>query len=92
MLNATALWQINCQREHNGKLHQLGMCQLRLADAPLPGSELAEAMKLTGIDGSIPKLHQGQTLITNCAAAGAVIGSLLERLANSTCEKSHGTK
>ena len=23
MLNATALWQINGQREHNGKLHQL---------------------------------------------------------------------
>jgi hypothetical protein len=70
----------------------VGTYQLRLADAHLPGSELAEAMKLAGIDSSNPSLHQGQTLIANCAAAGAVIASLLERLANSTCKESHGTK
>ncbi len=70
----------------------VGTYQLRLADAHLPGSELAEAMKLAGIDSSNPSLHQGQTLIANCAAAGAVVASLLERLANSTCKESHGTK
>lgn len=39
-----------------------------------------------------PALHQGQTLIANCAIAAMAIATLLERLLNSTCEESHGTK
>lgn len=70
----------------------VGTYQLRLADAHLPGSELAEAMTLVGIDSSIPALHQGQTLIVNCASAAMAIATLLECLLNSTCEESHGTK
>ena len=64
-----------------------GTYQLRLADAHLPGCELAEAMKLVGIDGSSLALHQGQTLIANCANAAMVIASMLERLASREIDK-----
>ena len=65
----------------------VGTYQLRLADAHLPGCELAEAMKLVGIDGSSLALHQGQTLIANCANAAMVIASMLERLASREIDK-----
>ncbi len=65
----------------------IGTYQLRLADAHLPGSELAEAMKLAGIDGVSPALHQGQTLIANCASAATAIATLLERLPKSENDK-----
>ena len=65
----------------------VGTYQLRLADAHLPGSELAEAIKLAGIDGSSPALHQGQTLIANCASAAMAIATLLERLIKSEHDK-----
>lgn len=65
---------------------------IRLSDAHLPGSELPEAIKLAGIDSSGPELHQGQTLISNCASAAMTIATLLERLLNSTCEELHGKK
>ena len=70
----------------------VGTYQLRLADAHLPGSELAEAMKLAGIDSSCPALHQGQTLIANCASAAMAIATLLERLTKSEHDKgeTHG--
>ena len=61
----------------------VGKNQLRLADAHLPGGELAEAMKLAGIDSSSPAQHQGQTLSANCASAAMAIATLLERLTNS---------
>jgi hypothetical protein len=62
-----------------------GTYQLRLADAHLPGGELAEAMTLVSIDSSIPALHQGQTPIENCASAAMANATLLEYLLNSTC-------
>ena len=65
----------------------VGTYQLRLADAHLPGSELAEAMKLAGIDSSSPALHQGQALIANCASAAMAIATLLERLTKSENDK-----
>ena len=65
----------------------VGTYQLRLADAHLPGSELAEAMKLAGIDSSSPVLHQGQALIANCASAAMAIATLLERLTKSENDK-----
>lgn len=47
-------------------------------------------MKLAGIDGLSPALHQGQTLIANCASAATTIAALLERLPKS--EKDKGGK
>jgi hypothetical protein len=35
---------------------------------------------------------RGQTLIANCDFAAMASSKLLERLLNSTCEESHGTK
>lgn len=82
MLKATAPGQIHCQREHIAVLNKL-----HLADAHLPGSELADAMKLAGVDSSSPALHQGQTLIANCASAAMKIATLLERLSKSENDK-----
>ena len=65
----------------------VGMYQLRLAFAHLPESELAEAMKLAGIDSSCPALHEGQTLIANFASAAMGIAAVLERLINSENDK-----
>jgi hypothetical protein len=58
----------------------VGAYQLRLADAHLPGNELAEAMKLAGIDGIASNLGQGRSLISNCADTAFKIASLLEKL------------
>ena len=44
-------------------------------------------MKLAGIDGVSPALHQGQTLIANCANAATAIATLLERLLKSENDK-----
>lgn len=82
MLKATASGRIHCQREHIAVLYQLA-----IANAHLPGSELANAMKLAGFDSSSPALQQGQTLIANCASAAMKIATLLERLSKSENDK-----
>lgn len=59
----------------------VGAYELRLADAHLPGSsKLAQAMKMAGVDGLDPPMHQGRALIENCATAAAKIAAILLRL------------
>jgi hypothetical protein len=58
----------------------VGTYQVRLADAHLPGGELADAMKLAGIDGIASTLDQGRTLISHCANTAMEITSLLAKL------------
>lgn len=43
--------------------------------------------KLAGVDGVSAALHQGQTLIANCASVATTIAELLERLPKSEKDK-----
>lgn len=61
--------------------------QLRFAYASLPGSELAEAIWIAGIDGSSPPHNQVQTLLAKCARASMGIATLFEHRTKSDIDR-----
>lgn len=72
------LASISAPDEARGLMTPLvGVYELRLGDAHLPGSKLDEALEMVNIDNSMPSVLQGACLIENCAIA---LESILSKL------------
>ncbi len=56
-----------------------GAYDLRLADAHLPASELADALNLVGVDQARPFVTQGYQLLSTCVSSLAEILSILQQ-------------
>jgi hypothetical protein len=56
-----------------------GTYDLRLADAHLPASELADALNLVGVDQARPFVTQGYQLLSTCVSSLKEILSILQQ-------------
>lgn len=57
----------------------VGAYELRHGDTHLPGAEIDEALKLVGVDQSLPHVHQGHQLLEACVSSIRGVADVLSR-------------
>jgi hypothetical protein len=56
----------------------VGAYELRLGDAHLPRGEIAESLRLAGVDASARPIHQGEQLLSSCVSSLYEIAAVLD--------------